>query len=240
MGQLRTLLLAVSLLLCAIPLLAIFLPRIYDTKYSGTYRADCQNNLKHLGLVTKMYVNDNDPRQYPELSNTASVLAMKAESICPKYLTDLKLLQCPAQRKQKKWYQSDPAPPTACDDDQSYFYLGYCIPDQATLQHFALAYRFTLDAQETFENDLHLKVDGDKEVVVQRLNTFNSHIVDGKRAVTSEVPIFIERVPNAHHVKGGNVVYADGRYEWIRWGEKWPMTPEAMDILLALDALGEQ
>jgi hypothetical protein len=50
------------------------------------------------------------------------------------------------------------------------------------------------------------------------------------------MPIFIERFPNAHGVNGGNVVYADGRCEWIKWGEKWPMTPEAMDVLLALDA----
>jgi hypothetical protein len=140
----------------------------------------------------------------------------------------------------KKWYQTDPTPPTACDDDQSYFYLGYNIPDQATLEQFALAYRATLNAQQTFESDLHLKVDGDKEVVVQRLNTFNSHIVDGMRSVTSEVPIFIERVPNAHGIKGGNVVYADGRCEWIRWGQKWPMTPEAMDVLMALDALANE
>lgn len=240
MGQLRTWLLAVSILLCGIPVLAFLLPRIHDTKYSGMYRADCQNNLKHLGLVAQMYANDNEPGRYPELSDTAGVLAMKAESICPEYLTDLRFFQCPSQRKLKKWYHSDPMPPTACDDDQSYFYLGYCIPDQATLVQFAQAYHATLDAKEAFESDLHLKVDRDKEVVVHRLNTFNGHIVDGKRSVTSEMPIFIERFPNAHGVNGGNVVYADGRYEWIRWGAKWPMTPEAMDVLLALDALGHE
>jgi prepilin-type processing-associated H-X9-DG protein len=48
----------------------------------------------------------------------------------------------------------------------------------------------------------------------------------------------IERYPNGHEPPSGNVLYLDGHIEWIQWGEKWPMTPEAMDVLLALDALG--
>lgn len=240
MGPGRTCLLAISIPLCAIPVLAFLLPRIYDTKYSGTFRADCQNNLKHLGLVAIMYANKNDSGQYPALSNTAGVLAMKAESICPEYLTELRFFQCPTQRKLKRWYQTDPPPPIACDDDQSYFYLGYSIPDQASLERFARAYHATLNAQQTFENDLVVKAEGGTDIVIERLTSHNSYTTDEKGTYTPEVPILIERVPNAHGVKGGNVVYADGHYEWIKWGEKWPMTPEAMDVLLALDALGNE
>ncbi len=239
MGQVRTWLLAVSILVCAIPVLAILLPRIYDTKYSGTYGADCRYNLTQLSAITRFYVDDNDPEKYPELSEKPGVLAMKAESICPKYLTDLKLLQCPAQRKLKKWYQLDPTPPTACDDDQSYFYLGYRISDQATLEQFARAYRATLVAQKSFEDNLQLTLDNGERVNIPRLNSRNALTLVGE-TITSDVPIFIERVPNNHAVKGGNVVYANGRYEWIKWGEKWPMTPEAMEVLLALDALGKE
>jgi hypothetical protein len=99
MGQLRTCLLAVSIFLCAIPVLVFGLPRIYDTKSSGMYRAGCQNNMKNLGLVAIMYANANALDQYPELSGKPGVLAMKGEPICPEYLVDLKLPQCPAQRK---------------------------------------------------------------------------------------------------------------------------------------------
>jgi prepilin-type processing-associated H-X9-DG protein len=189
-------------------------------------------------MVLVFYANRNDAGQYPALSNRPGILAMNAESICPEYLTDLKLLQCPAQRKLKKWYQMEPTPPESCDDDQSYFYLGYSIPDQATLEQFALAYRATLDAQQTFEIDLHLKVDGEKEVVLPRLPG-NSLSFDGG-TFTSDVPVFIERVPNGHQPKGGHVAYADGHVEFIKWGEKWPMTQEAMDVLLALDALANE
>ena len=55
----------------------------------------------------------------------------------------------------------------------------------------------------------------------------------------TKTPVLIERYPNGHDHDGGNVLYTDGQVEWISWGEKWPMTEEAMALMLALDGLGD-
>lgn len=129
---------------------------------------------------------------------------MNADAIFQGYLTNLLMLQCPAQRKMKAWYQANPTPPKARDDDQNYSYLGYKIRDQTTLERFAHAYRATVDAQKSFEGDLHLKLDSGEEVNIPCLYTRNCLTLDGE-TIPYVIPVFVERVPNGHRPKGGHV-----------------------------------
>jgi len=219
----------------------------YETQYrNGPWK--CQNNLKHIGLTGKMYANEAAHQYFPELSNQPGTLAMRSgltpTPVYPEFLTDLTILQCPLSLNAPHWYLPRPKlpPVTSVEDDRSYFYLGYYVPDQETLERFARAYRAHLATGAPFAGDLP---DPDApETLVRRLREDGipeAAALDGSEAAIwqSTTPLFIERFPNAHTPEGGNVLYMDGHAEWIKLGAKWPMTQEAIDVLMELDVLGD-
>lgn len=209
----------------------------------------CQRNLGTLGIIGKMYANEHDD-YFPELSMQPGTLAMRDDAgyrkVYPEYLTDLSVLRCPPPKQRFNWFSSPPPPapaPTTVSDDQDYFYLGYQISDQGTLEKFAEAYRARIASGEPFHEDL--RVDGldGTEGVIPRLRDVDTSMHDDTRyeehkLFQARFPVFIERFPNRHALHGGFVLYMDGHSEFVKMGEKWPMTPEAMEVLLALDGLG--
>lgn len=208
----------------------------------------CPNNLKQLGLVVRMYANDHG-YFYPELSPNPGMLAFREDQeypgVYPEYLTDLTILRCPNLNTERPRYRlfweappPSPAPLDTASNDESYLYLGYVIPDQETLEHFAAAYRARIASGKTFDEDLIVTSDGGTSLRIPRLRTEIPSVTDSKEAQYT-IPVFIERFPKGHIPGGANVAFLDGHVEWIKWGEKWPMTPEAMEVLLALDGLGE-
>jgi len=208
----------------------------------------CPNNLKQLGLIVRMYANDHGDI-FPEISPKPGELALRQDQDYPgvyaEYLTDLTILRCPnlnTERPRYRWFWEAPPPsPAALDtasNDESYLYLGYVIPDQATLGRFAEAYRARIASGKPFDENLSA-VNGDgAPMQIPRLRTDIPSVTDSKEAQYA-IPVFIERFPKGHIPGGANVAYLDGHVEWIKWGAKWPMTPEAMDVLLALDAMGD-
>jgi prepilin-type processing-associated H-X9-DG protein len=208
----------------------------------------CPNNLKQLGLVVLMYADDHGDL-YPELSPNPGMLAFREDpdylGVYPEYLTDLTILRCPnlnTERPRYRWFWEapppSPAPLETASNDESYLYLGYVIPDQEALEHFAAAYRARIAAGKPFDDDLSASSDGGAPLRIPRLRTEIPSVTDSKEAQYT-IPVFIERFPKGHIPGGANVAFLDGHVEWIKWGEKWPMTPEAMEVLLALDGLGE-
>lgn len=197
----------------------------------GYANAWCQRNLNNMGMPFSFYANEHPEYFFPELSATPGTLAPKDGTLNPEYLADITAFHCPAWNLNKRWYQPPKQANVTIDDDRSYFYLGYRIPDQATLEQFAAAYRKRAESGKPFDVDLPLTA---SDGVVPRLRGRESadHV--------SRIPIMIERYPNRHDPASGNVLYLDGHIERVKWGEKWPMTPEAMDVLLALDALGKE
>ena len=120
----------------------------------------CQSHLKQIGLAGKMYASDQENHAWPELAVRPGVLAMRAEDVDPpphpEYLTSLDVLQCPAAKFPAWWLQRKPElpPVTSVADDRSYFYLGYYVPDQETLERFAQAYRAHRATGAPFTDDL--------------------------------------------------------------------------------------
>ena len=212
------------------------------------YGDSCQSNLKTLSQVFNLYAEDHGG-VFPELSPKPGLLAVREDEdypgVHPEYLSEVYILTCPSARilrPRPRWFTEDPPPPPELDtvsSDRCYLYLGYVIPDQETLERFAEAYRARIAAGKTFDENLSA-VNGDgAPMQIPRLRTDIPSVTDSKEAQYT-IPVFIERFPKGHIPGGANVAFLDGHVEWIKWGKKWPMTPEAMEVLLALDGLGEE
>lgn len=229
--------------------LLLWAGRSRTERYAGP---TCTYNLKMLALVFKTYANERDDGAFPELSNQTGTLAPQEDEASRKvfseFFTDLSVLQCPIPQSGGGLCRPAPPPPPApatIADDRSYLYLGYQIADQATLEKFAVAYRARIAAGQPFNEDLAVEGADGSGTVIPRLREEDTSADDPARRTEymlfqSRVPVLIERYPNQHIPDGGNVLYMDGHVEFIKWGVTWPMTPEAMEVLLALDALGEE
>ncbi len=84
-------------------LAAILLPALARAREAAR-RASCQNNLRQIGLVFKMYANESRGEQYPPcapfgnpfMNGMTMFSAPDAFAIYPEYLTDLDVARCPS------------------------------------------------------------------------------------------------------------------------------------------------
>jgi len=91
-------------------LAAILLPALARAREAAR-RASCQNNLKQLGLVMKMYSNESRGGKLPtrmvyncngSLGNT---MIFNGDSVMPEYLSDVNVVWCPSWSAQRDIYE---------------------------------------------------------------------------------------------------------------------------------------
>jgi prepilin-type N-terminal cleavage/methylation domain-containing protein/prepilin-type processing-associated H-X9-DG protein len=135
-------------------LAAVLLPALARARESAR-RASCQNNLKQMGLVFKMYANESKGEKYPKmkvLNCDADIQPWNAvfepEQLFPEYLTDLNVLICPSNADGatalEHWDQGNTPSPLwedvpgfsnngivePCEINvEPYYYYGYALSD---------------------------------------------------------------------------------------------------------------
>jgi len=137
-------------------LAAILLPALSRAREAAR-RAACQNNLKQMGLVFRMYASEDARRAYPPMKThgcDGRVHPMEqlfeAATVYPDYLTDFSVLICPsalgAGDPVERWDEGDTPSPywrewegsrngivEPCEvADYPYTYIGYVITEAMT------------------------------------------------------------------------------------------------------------
>lgn len=199
-------------------LAVVLLPSLARSRESA-HRSSCMNNLKQLGLVMKMYANENRG-YFPPLSPIANNWMMDAYAVYPEYLTDPNVLVCPTSplaggspftlkhnAEHPGAHVGDFHPD--CVSSLFYIYTGYLIVcDEQAAAVFDAYYTMPAAA---------LNRDLDVEVPVWA----DSDRITGNPGQNG-IPVMWDRVPLnevefSHVPSGCNVLHMDGHVEFVRY-----------------------
>ena len=235
-------------------LAAILLPALARAREAAR-RASCQNNLKQMGVVFKMYANESKGEKWPP-KTIANSSTPEPAALYPEYLTDVSVMICPSDPEGGNVLDPNGDPTQIWVDasgnidmarladqgDASYGYIGFAIPDNTWLQ----GWPDILDVATQMAS-VYLAPDKDFEMThpslgvlqVRRLREgierfFISDINNpaasalGQPEVAVYFDVLSTLVQNFSHVPGGsNVLFMDGHVSFVRYpSEQFPVTEE--------------
>jgi len=230
-----------ALLLILVVSALVFLPSLSGARESAR-RASCQNNLKQLGLVMKMFANESKGERFPPLSPVYGNWMMDPNAVWPEYVTDLNIFVCPSSPlSEERTFTlrataehpgaAEGARHADCVSSLFYIYTGYGLwsDEQAQVLFEAyLADPSRLIAQESLELAVPVWDNSDRVTLPG----------------SAGVPVLWDRVfPDArflsHEPAGGNVLHLDGHVQFVRYGyynnsNFFPMTRLAVETFGAM------
>jgi prepilin-type processing-associated H-X9-DG protein len=190
---------------------AVLLPALSRSR-DAARRASCQNNLKQMGIIFKMYANENKGETYPPLSPYRDNWMVDATVLFPEYMTDPNVLICPSSPFVHAGAftagGSGSGIQPECVSSLFYIYTGYmmCSDEEAVALFDATAMHWPSGDMSSLEL-----------VVPDFPNS-------GRRpcGAQSDIPILWDRVPLrpnefAHVPLGINVLHMDGHVEFVNY-----------------------
>ncbi len=209
-------------------LLALFLPALARS-HEAARRSSCQNNLKQMGIVFKMYANESPGRVFPAVSPFPGNWIPDMRQVYPEYLSDPIIFACPSSPFLNSGtfrLQHDFEHPGTrlgefhpdCVSSLFYVYTGYALGRDEAAQALFDA-RAVLSPEDFGESSIEVPAEDPAE-----------------RPLPSpfQLPVLWDRVgvqenDSNHAPKGGNVLYADGhvafqRYAYYSDPEQFPIT----------------
>ncbi len=214
-------------------------------------------NLRTLAIALITYA-DHD--YWPPLSSEPGRLMFDMDTLYPEHIQDPLLLLSPADPIRAQVKSAD-LTPAFCFENSSYFYIGYAVWDDETVEAFADAYKKRLEGGLPFDSDLPVDLPIEKlyrlDEAIRRYgmmtySELNKPKWEHLHHARSEIPTLIERphlypgpfglylfapVPLSKPTLAGTVLYLDGHNEFIRYPGTWPMTEKTISILTILGAM---
>ncbi|MBI2424225.1 MAG: DUF1559 domain-containing protein [Candidatus Hydrogenedentes bacterium] len=229
-----------AFILAALIVLSILVvPALSRARETGK-RATCQNNLKQLGIVLKMYANESRGECYPPLSPKSGNWMMDMDAVYPEYLSDLTVLKCPDSPlnfdqdftlRENMRHPGAPlnVPHPDCVTGKYYTYTGYTLTGDETALALYFAYHANPDA---------VRKKGDLTLPIPHWEHSQWNAMKGGFVVLwDRVPADPAMMP--HKAGAINVLAADGSVQAVRYSpmnqsENFPAT-EIAALTFGLD-----
>jgi prepilin-type processing-associated H-X9-DG protein len=206
-------------------------------------RASSANNLKQIGLVLKMYANENNGK-FPPLAPYKGVWMLDLERLYPEYLTDPAVLVNPDLPDAGEIVDqlSKLLAETPVDWEEvtvlaarSYTYTNWTVQEDSEVKDLRAGYMQL--ARADYDNDLEV---GDRTFYRLREGIERFFITEinnpaGSAMAQSDIPVMFEAIQEEtprrlfHKPPDYNVLYMDGHVELLEYGERFPATETAAD-----------
>ena len=200
-------------------------------------RTSSAENLRQLGAGFRRFAENSQGNVYPPLSGIPGMFAPDAESIYPTYVSDASLFVAAGHPDAAQLRRIAVDDPLAAIDDNSYWYLGYLVPNDDIARTYLAGYAAQARASDTAQFGATLKSGGVEmprlKLGVEQLLVTNLDDPAEAAAIAARIPVTIER-PGIQE-GGSNVLFLDGHVEFLAYPGPFPMTQAFMEGLQTLE-----